>query len=468
MAFQIQTLDEQHEFAINLARALLPDLNLSQEEILWFLLRVLAGGTYGNQAHINAVKNDVMPDTATGDMADRWGNLRGVARKRASPARKANALRLVGNAGTTIPNNTLLVHVPSGLQFRTVGVKVVGVQGTVDADVVAIDLGSKTRLPVKEVLTLQQGIAGLQDEAELQLALEEGGEDSELDDSYVPRYLERWKNPPLGGTQSDFVKLITDAKEKGGGGKAAGFCYPNRAGFGTVDVAALNAGSGAFRVMTPAETADLFAIMNARRPVGMRAFRVLTVVPQVVNVEVAIVDDGALSSAPDWDDTVPPTCLSWTPATRVLQLAGGARPATLQPNDRITFSDGATGRERIVEALQGPDSVVLVADGAGDVPAPGTIVYAGGPLVEPSRRAIQGLFDSLGTANPDATRYGVWEGNLRPTAIGRAVTAVPGVLDLGAIHSPTSTVVANDPVNNPLDSTIGLLIAGRILVRKAS
>lgn len=468
MAFQIQTLEEQHGFAINLARVLLPDLSLAEEEILWHLLRVLAGGTYGNQAHINATRNDVMPDTAIDEMADRWGSLRGVARKRASPARKALALRFVGTAGTTIPDSTLLVHVASGLQYRTVGVKVVGAQGTVDADVLALDVGSKTRLPSKEVLRLQQGIAGLQDEAELQLALDEGGEDAELDGDYVPRYLERWKNPPLGGTASDFVKFATDAPEKGGGGKAAAFCYPLRAGFGTVDVAALNAGSGTFRVMTAGETTNLFAVMNARRPVGMRAFRVLTVVPQAVNVEVTIVDDGALSSALDWDDTVPPTCSGWDPAQRKLTFVGGARPVSLQPNDRVTFSDGATGRERVVEALLGADSVVLVADGSGDLPTPGTtIVYAGGPLIEPSRRAIQAVFDALGTANPDANRYGTWEGNLRPSAIGRAVAAVPGVLDLGAIVSPTATVVASDPVNNPLDSTIGLLIAGRILVRKA-
>jgi hypothetical protein len=163
---------------------------------------------------------------------------------------------------------------------------------------------------------------------------------------------------------------------------------------------------------------------------------------------------------------VAPTCLTFNAGTRTVQLAA-ARPASMQANDRIVISDGATGKERVIESLSGADSVVLVADGAGDVPTAGaSAIYSGGPLVEPSRRAVQALFDSLGTANPDANRYGAWEGNLRPSAIGRAITGVRGVLDLGALVAPAATVTASDPAF-PNDGTIGLLIAGRILIRKA-
>ena len=462
MAFDTPTLDESHDFAIALYRALLPELDVSAFSHNWKWTRAQAGAVYGNHAHIHAVKNDVMPDTATGDMADRWGAIRGVRRKTASPASKAQALRFTGTPGTQIPDATPLTHQPSGLQFRTVGPKAIGSTGTVDADVIAIDVGSRTRLGRGEVLTLQQPIAGVQEDAELQLALDQGGDDVELDDDYVPRYLERFQNPPLGGTQSDFVKLATDQA-----GIAAAFCYPLRAGLGTVDVAPLHAGSGLFRILTSAELAQLFAILNARRPVAMKAFRLLTVVPQTVHVHATVIDDGSIASAFDWDDTAPPTCLAWTPATRTLQFAGGARPSSMQAGDRVAISDGATSKERVIESLVGADSVVLVADGTGDVPTAGaSTIYAGGPVIEPARRAVQALFDSLGTANPDTHRYGPWEGNLRPNAIGRALTGVAGVLDLGALIAPTATVVASD-LPFPDDGTIGLLIAGRILIRKA-
>ena len=77
MAFEQQTLDDSHDFAIALYRALLPELDVSEFSHNWKWTRTQAGGVFGNLAHINAVKNDVMPDTATGDMADRWGGIRG-------------------------------------------------------------------------------------------------------------------------------------------------------------------------------------------------------------------------------------------------------------------------------------------------------------------------------------------------------------------------------------------------------
>jgi uncharacterized phage protein gp47/JayE len=461
MAFETTSLDDQHAFAIALFRALLPELDVSEFSHNWKWARTQAGATFGNQAHINAVRNDVMPDTATGDMADRWGGIRGVRRKTASPASKASALRFTGTATTAIPDTTPLTHLPSGLRYRTVGAFVIGSQGFVDAGVVAVDVGSKTRLNASEVLTLQTGIAGVNDDAELQLALDQGGDDAELDADYVPRYLERFKNPPLGGTQSDFVKLATDQA-----GIATAYCYPLRAGLGTVDVAALHPGSGLFRILTASETQALFTTMSTLRPVAMKAFRVLLVVPQPVDVHATMVDDGSIASTFDWDDAAPPTCLAWTPASRLVQLAA-ARPPSMQPGHRVTFSDGATGKQRVIESLSGTDSVVLVADGAGDVPTPGTTtIYAGGPLVEPARQAVQALFDRLGTANPDANRYGTWEGNLRPTALTRAITSVAGVLDVGTLITPTATVVASD-LPFPNDGTIGLLIAGRILIRRA-
>ena len=462
MALDTPSLDDSHDFGIQLFRVLLSDLDVSQESHNWKWLRAIAGAVFGNHAHINAVENDVMPDTATGDMADRWGNIRGVGRKGATTSFGSKVLRFNGTPGAPIPDQTALVHTPTQLQFKTSGTQTIGATGFVDVDVASIDTGSKTRLNAGEVLTLEQGISGVQDDAELQANIDQGGTDAEIDGDYVPRYLKRFKNPPLGGTAANFEDQATTQA-----GIAQAFCYPLRNGFGTVDLAALHAGSGSLRVLTPTEVSTLQTALNALRPVAMKGFRVLTVTTQTQNVEVTIVDDGSIAHVFDWDDTTPPTCLSWNATTRILQFAGGSRPATMQPNDRVTFSDGATGAERVIEALSGADSVILTVDVTGDTPNPTTTtVYSGGPLVAPARAAIQALFDSLGTANPDTHRYGAWEGNLRPNAIGRVLTSVPGVLDLGTLVTPSSTVVASDPAF-PNNGTVGLLVAGRILVRKA-
>src|SRR5262245_31215147 len=141
MVFEPTSLDDQHAFAIALYRALLPELDVSDFSHNWKWTRTQAGTTFGNQAHINEVKNDVMPDSATGDTADRVGNLRGVVRNTASPARKASALRFTGTPPTQIPDATPLTHIPSGLRYRTVGATAIGSQGTVDASVIALDVG---------------------------------------------------------------------------------------------------------------------------------------------------------------------------------------------------------------------------------------------------------------------------------------------------------------------------------------
>src|SRR4051794_32796554 len=104
MAFETPTLDEDHAFAIALFRALLPELDVSDFSHNWKWLRTQAGASFGNNAHIETVKNDVMPDTATADMADRWGKIRGVLRKTASAASKAAALRFTGTPATSVPD----------------------------------------------------------------------------------------------------------------------------------------------------------------------------------------------------------------------------------------------------------------------------------------------------------------------------------------------------------------------------
>jgi hypothetical protein len=221
------------------------------------------------------------------------------------------------------------------------------------------------------------------------------------------------------------------------------------------------------RILDATEVASLQAkIDQLKRPVSVKAFRMLQVVGSTVNVEYTYVSNGEVQYNPDWSDNPAPTAdavTPWDAVTRTLKLSA-ARPASMKAKNRIVISDGATGKERVIEALSGADSVILEADPTGDIPTAASTIYAGGPLVQPVRAAITALLNSLGSANKDAKRYGTWEGNLRPTAIGRVATSVRGVLD-GTVVTPGATVEADDPAF-PDDANIGLLIPGRILVRK--
>lgn len=466
MALTIPTLDEKHAILIALHKRHLPDIDVSDMSDAWLELRTLAGAVTGNHAHLAAAFNDLMPDTATGDTQIRWGTMRGVVKKTATPARKADALRIVGTPTTAVPDAILLNHV-SGQTFRTVGASVIGAGGYVDVDVVAISLGSASRLNKGEKLTFDVPVAGLEEEAELQKALDEDGTDAELEGAYAARIASRWSSPPRGGAAVDYEQWALEVV-----GIASAYAYPLRAGLGTVHLTAMHAGSGDARILTAPEVAELQALIDKKKPVSVKggsgvskAFRVLQVVAAPTNVEYKVIPNGEPEFAFDWDDTVAPiahAATPWDAATRKLQFTA-ARPGSIAAGHRLIIGNGTTGKERVVEALSGADAVILEADSAGDVPVAGSIIYAGGPLVQPVRLVILALIDSLGTANLDTKRYGSWEGNLRPTAIGRVATAVKGVLD-GVIVTPVVNVAASDP-EYPDDATIGLITPARTLVR---
>lgn len=458
MAFETPTLDEELEFLVAHMAHLFPDADLSEGSPNWLWLKTFAAGVTGNHAHIDAAKNDLFPDTAVAAELVRWGTIKGVIQKGATPARKSLALRVFGTPTTVVPNARAMVHQPTGLQFQTASTDVIGAGNYVDVDVVAIDVGSVTRLSTGENLTFMVTPAGLEDDAELQLDMDEDGTDVEDDGNYRTRQLKRWSDPPLGGARSDYEDWATAVT-----GIATAYVYPLRAGVGTVDLAALHVGSGSDRLLLGGEITALQAVITAKRPVsGSSAVgRVLTVTAAPNDIEYTALSNGDLEHEFDWDDTVPPHVLAWNAGTRTLQFVAD-RPPSMQAGHRLTFSGGASGAERVIESLSSTDSVVLELDAGGDTPA-GT-VYSGGPLVQPIRAAIQALVDSFGPANPDSKRYGPWEGNLRPGAINRVASTIDGVLD-GTVVFPVATVTAGDPAY-PDDGTVELITLRQNLVRK--
>lgn len=462
MAFRTPTLDEQHAVIVAHHKRLQPDIDVSDASTDNLWCQTQAAGVTDNHAHIKTVQADLLPQTATGDKLDEWADLRGVKRKGATPARKSAALRVVGTPTTLVPGGTTWRHL-SGLRFKIPldAGELVGPGGFVDCDLVAIDTGSATRLDAGQTLTIELGVPGLEDEAELQLDLDEDGTDREEDGDLSPRVVSRFRDPPRGGTRTDYAEWALELN-----GNKAAYSYPLRGGFGTVHLTALHAGSGTARILDAVEVAELQAYVDAkRRPVSVKGFRVLQVEALPVDVELTIAPNGEPEFEFDWDDTTPPVILTWNAGTRKLTFTG-VRPASMAAGHRISLETGATGTERVIESLSGSDAIVLEADDDADTPVVTDEVYAGGPLVEPIRIAVRALIDALGTANPDAHRYGSWEGNLRPSKIGSAAEAVDGVL-AASVVTPAATVEASDPPYTGATPTIGLITPGRILVRRS-
>ena len=318
MAYVLPTLEEMHGFLIALFKVLLPDRTVARFSFNWKFLRTVAAAVTDNHAHVSATRADMMPDTAELDALERWGNLTGVPRKSSTPSRKDNALRVVGVPTSVVPLGAVLTHDGSGLRFMINEASVVPAGGSVDVDVVAVDTGSATRLNAGETLTFTSPPAGLEETAELVLDLDEDGEDVESDGAYRLRVLSRFDSPPLGGAQEDYRQWALRTT-----GIAAAYVYPNRAGDGTVDVAALHLGSGEARILTAGERDQLQEDLDALRPVSVLDMRVLDVFAETVDVEAAVLTTGEKQYLFDWDDATPLEVLSWVAGTRTLT---GFRP----------------------------------------------------------------------------------------------------------------------------------------------
>lgn len=460
MAFTIPTIDEMHAFLVAMLKALFPELDVSRTSFPSLFARALAAAATDNHAHLVATLADLLPDTAEGEQLDRWGVIVGRTRKGATPARKADALRLVNNTGTNeaVTVGQLLVH-SSGLQFQINENSTVLANTEKDVDVVAVDTGSATRLEAGEILTFVTPPAFIEETAELQLDLDEDGDDQESDGDYRRRVLSRLATPPLGGAQNDYVQWALEIE-----GINAAFCYPNRAGLGTVDVAALHSGSGSERILNAGEVTELQTHLDAERPVHATV-RVLEVVEQTQAVEVRLVDTGEEAFAWDWIDSDVMLVSAWDGALRKITFTTD-RPDTMQAGHRIVLKKVAgtgDGAPLTIESLSSTNAIILEVAPA-VVPVATDEVYSGGALTEPVRDAILEHIDGLGTANPDETSYGAWEGNLRTAGLYRVLNSVVGVLD-SVLVTPTVNVEATDPAF-PNDATINLLTPGRVIVRR--
>lgn len=428
--------------------------DVSQNSFNWKWLRTFAAALAGGFANLNALVSDLFPNTAEGALLQEWATVKGLVPQGATGASAPTALLVYGTPTQVVEADQILTS-SGGLRFQNTSSNVIGPGGSCLVDIEAIDVGTQTNLSSGEILTFTAPVAGINESAKLAVTLD-NGTDVESDGGLQSRLALRFSSPPRGGAIADYVAWATNVT-----GIASAYCYPVRRGWGTTHVAALHGGSGTARILGAPEIASLQSTIDSLRPVGMRGFLVIETTSEPENVLYSMIPDGVPDHEFDWDDTTPPTVSAWDPTTFTVTFA--SIPPSLQPGDRIAFSSGATGAERVINTLGSPGSntCTLTVDETGDVPTVSDTAYAGGPLVEPARQAILALINSLGSANPDANRYGTWEGSLDPGEIDSAARSVTGVLR-GTVVQPSALVEATD--SSYPDTYVGLITPGRILV----
>ncbi len=243
--------------------------------------------TFDNDQHLDWLARMMMPDTAEGEFADRWGNIwLPAGRKGATYA--TGQVTVTGTAGSIVDTGATLTAPavdangnPLTLQFS------VTTGGTLSSTSLVLPIAALTAGAMPNLLTGAQlsfvntpnGVDGSAAVAAPGLA---GGADEEADPDLIDRYIDRIQNPPHGGNANDYVAW---ALEVAGVTRA---WASQEIGIGTVTVRFMMDVVRASTSGIPAsgDVALVQAHIDPLRPVSMASLFVVAPIPQVLNLTI--------------------------------------------------------------------------------------------------------------------------------------------------------------------------------------
>lgn len=194
---------------------------------LGVLTRVHAGGMHGLYGYIDHLASQILPDRAESEYLQRWAGVYGVARKASAAA--AGVAEAQGVNGSVIPTGTELQR-GDGVGYVTTSTATIA-GGVASLTVEATSPGSAGLAAAGVKLAFVSPIAGVAAEALVGGGGLVAGADEETDDQLRGRLLARIRQPPQGGSQSDYERWALETP-----GVTRAWVYPGWMGAGTVGV----------------------------------------------------------------------------------------------------------------------------------------------------------------------------------------------------------------------------------------
>lgn len=198
-----------------------------RHSLLDVLTRLHGGAASGLYGYIDWVARQIPFDTAEGDILARWASIWGVQRKAAVGA--AGTVRFAGANGAVVPAGAELTRIDGSAYVTAAAVTIAG--GEAIAAVEAVDGGPATDMATDSQLTLSSAIAGVNAVATVQSPGLTGGADEESDADLLGRFLQRVRQPPEGGSVSDYERWALQLPEV-----TRAWVYPAYVGVGTVGI----------------------------------------------------------------------------------------------------------------------------------------------------------------------------------------------------------------------------------------
>lgn len=172
---------------------------LLRYSLLAVLARVFGGAMHTVYGYLDYISKQVLVPTAEGRFLDLLGIMWDRPRIQATLA--VGTVTFTGTNDALIPLNTILVR-DDGIEFLVTTQAIIA-SGTATTDVSAIEAGTTGNMPVATTLSLLSPLPDIDDDSEVATGFDEAI-DKELDPALRSRILERIKNPPAGGSESDY------------------------------------------------------------------------------------------------------------------------------------------------------------------------------------------------------------------------------------------------------------------------
>lgn len=189
--------------------------------------RVYAGTCHLLYGYLDNLARQRFVHSMDDEFLDAEGGMYAIERKASDVARGNAAIN--GNNGATVPLDRIYQH-ESGAQYKvTANAPIIGGSAVITLEAVAA--GVAGNLLAGEIVRPVQPVAGVNDEAIIDEPGLIGGINTEGDDDYRERILDRKREPPHGGNKHDYEVW---AKEVSGVTRA--WCLPLWLGMGTVGV----------------------------------------------------------------------------------------------------------------------------------------------------------------------------------------------------------------------------------------
>lgn len=249
-----------------------------RRSLIGILGRAEAGAAHLLYGYIDWVSRQVIIDTAEREWLERWAIIWDIRRREATFA--TGQVVFTGVNGSVIPDGSI-VQRQDGVQYATQGEQIIS-SGTATATVLALEAGNSGNVTAGVSVFLLSPIAGVQSTVTVGTGGIEGGTDVESDDLLLKRLLERIRNPPQGGAETDYVQWALSVP-----GVTRVWVYPMEMGAGTVTVRFVTDDDPDGIIPDAAKVDEVAEYIETVRPVTAEVF-VVAPVPVPLNMTIKI------------------------------------------------------------------------------------------------------------------------------------------------------------------------------------